>query len=154
MDKKKYQEQEKKHVLAMKKAGVPKSIVKQEMKEAGMKSGAVKKMAFGGPTGARAMTPDEAGSLRRGMGRPRIPELPPGLVAALSSGMGMTGRTPPTTMPIRPPMPAMKKGGKVAMPKAEDMGKLGMMCGGKVKGKGYAKGGGIEAKGKTKGKMV
>lgn len=39
MDKKAYQKQEKKHVMAMKKAGVPKSIVKQEMKEAGMKKG-------------------------------------------------------------------------------------------------------------------
>lgn len=85
MDKKAYQEQEKKHVAAMKKAGVPKSIVKEEMKEAGM-----------------------------------------------------------------------KKGGEVAMPEAKSMGKLGMMCGGKVKG--YAKGGsvrgdGICQRGKTKGTM-
>lgn len=65
MDKKSYQAQEKKHVMAMKKAGVPKKIVKEEAKEAGIK---------------------------------------------------------------------MKNGGKVPMPKAKNMGKMGMMCGGKVKG--------------------
>lgn len=41
-------------------------------------------------------------------------------------------------------------GGKV--PKASDMGDLGMKCGGKVKK--YARGGGIEVRGKTKGRMV
>ena len=67
MDKKSYEAQEKKHVAAMKKAGVPKKIVKEEAKEAGIK---------------------------------------------------------------------MKSGGKVPMPKASAMGKMGMMCGGKVKSKG------------------
>ena len=60
----------------------------------------------------------------RGLGTPTVPDMP-------SRGFGGQGRTPPTTMPIRPP--AMKKGGKATA---------------------YAKGGGIESKGKTKGKMV
>ena len=60
----------------------------------------------------------------RGLGTQTVPDMP-------SRGFGGQGRTPPTTMPIRPP--AMKKGGKATA---------------------YAKGGGIESKGKTKGKMI
>jgi hypothetical protein len=129
MDRKK----ERKHVKLLE------EVLREEKEEAGMKKGgAVKKYAMGGP----AMTPDEAGSLRRAIGKPRIPKIPPALASAVARAVdGM--RTPPTTMPIRPP--AMKKGGKVEMPmpKAKDMGKLGM-----------ARGGGVEAKGKTKGKML
>lgn len=51
MKKDAYMKQEKKHVSAMKKAGVPKNIVKEEMAEAGMKKGGkVKCMAKGGFT--------------------------------------------------------------------------------------------------------
>ena len=51
--------------------------------------------------------------------------------------MSRPGPMPPSTMPIRPP--GMKKGGKVEMPKAKDMGKLGMARGGSVKPKAPAK---------------
>lgn len=46
-----YMAKERKHVEAMKKAGVPKKIVKEEAEEAGMKRGGkVRKMAAGGYT--------------------------------------------------------------------------------------------------------
>lgn len=50
-----YKARERKHVEAMKKAGVPKKIVKEEAKEAGMKmarGGKIKMMAAGGFTRA------------------------------------------------------------------------------------------------------
>lgn len=79
-----YMKKERKHVAAMKKAGVPKSIVKEEMAEAGMKKGGkVKKMAFGGMS--------NAGGAMRGLDR----------------AAAMSGRTMPTTG--RPA--GMKKGG-------------------------------------------
>lgn len=145
MDNEKYRKKERAHVEAMKAANklgkpIPDRVIQQEMEEAGMKkSGKTKKYAMGGT----AMTPDEAGSLRRAIGRPRIPEIPPALASAVARAVGGM-RTPPTTMPI--PRPGMKKGGKVEMPmpKAKDMGKLGMARGGSVKG------GGCEVRGKTK----
>jgi uncharacterized protein (DUF927 family) len=52
-----YMKKERKHVAAMKKAGVPKKIVKEEMVEAGMKKGGkVKKYAKGGGVEAKGKT--------------------------------------------------------------------------------------------------
>lgn len=52
-----YMKKEKTHVAAMKKAGVPKKIVKEEMAEAGMKKGGkVKCMAKGGGIESKGKT--------------------------------------------------------------------------------------------------
>jgi len=54
----------KKEVAFMKKKGAPKSMVKHEMKEAGMKKGGVAKYAAGGSVKASAMGKVVAGGKR------------------------------------------------------------------------------------------
>jgi hypothetical protein len=60
----------KKEVSFMKKKGAPKSMIKHEMKEAGMKRGGVKKMAAGGmpmgPDGKPTFVGDGKGKMRSG----------------------------------------------------------------------------------------
>lgn len=147
MAKESYKDQEKRHVRAMEKAGVSKKIVNEEKKEAGLrKGGAVKKYAFGGAADAsnemdqqrRFAANAVAAAQRAAMSGPASrlgtavsPDEPRNMRGV--GGMPM----PPSTMPIRPP--GMKKGGKVAMPAAKEMGKLGMARGGNVKSKAPAK---------------
>ena len=86
----------KKEVSFMKKKGAPKSMMKHEMAEAGMKKGGVKKMAMGGPAtpmGA-AMDPRKAAMIAQAMRARRRPGAAP---MALEAG----------------PEPGMKKGGSV-----------------------------------------
>ena len=150
----------KKEVDFMKKKGAPKSMIKHEMAEAGMKKGGnVKKMAAGGS----AMDPRAAAMMRKRAMMGARPEQ--------MQGRPMMGRpmppTPAPTMPMKKGgmtkkmaeggMPMVEKDGKQVPAFAAD-GKGKMAKGGKVKkmmgGGMYAKGGGIETKGKTKGTIV
>lgn len=62
-----YKAKEKKHVAAMKKAGVPKNIVREEESEAGLKCGGkVKKMARGGGVEAKGKTKGKFITMKKG----------------------------------------------------------------------------------------
>ena len=66
-DSKAYQAKEKRHVAAMKKAGVPKKIVREEEKEAGLKKGGcVKKMARGGGVESKGKTKGKMIVMKKG----------------------------------------------------------------------------------------
>lgn len=62
-----YKAKEKKHVEAMKKAGVPKKIVAEEKAEAGLKCGGkVKKMARGGGVEVKGKTKGKMITMKKG----------------------------------------------------------------------------------------
>ena len=134
-----YKAQERRHVNAMKKAGVDPKIVAEEKREAGLKKGGcVKRMADGGIVPVRKPAVAPAASAAR-MGRPKYPdaEVSPAMQARMqkmldeqkASRENEREYNRASTIPSRP---GMKNGGAV---------------------KKYAKGGGIEAKGKTRGKV-
>ena len=136
-----YKAQERKHVEAMKKAGVPKNIIAEEKREAGLKKGGcVKRMADGGmlPVRKPAAVAPAASSAR--MGRPKYPdaEVSPAMQARMQKMLdeqkaSRENEREYNRASTMPPRPGMKSGGAV---------------------KKYAKGGGIESKGKTRGKVV
>lgn len=168
-----YMKKERRHVAAMKKAGVPKNIVKEEMKEAGMEGGGVAK---------KLPTSKQMGSLGMKKG---------GNVKMADGGATMYRRTPalPTQasdtarakMAARPTM-AMKKGGsckgyaeggnvrtqvernqnmpKATLPAQANVPTLPSQASDRAKAimaaraPRMARGGGVESKGKTKGTMV
>lgn len=125
-----YKQQERRHVAAMKKAGVPKNIVKEEMKEAGMKKGGkVKKMADGGATQPmpKATLPSQANI-------PTLPSQASDRAKSIMAARLAARKAAPATTTTTTAKPAgMKKGGA---------------C------KKMARGGGVEVRGKTKGKFV
>ena len=110
----------KKEVSFMKKKGAPKSMMKHEMAEAGMKHGGkVKKMAMGGqaaPAGA-AMDPRKAAMIAQMM-KTRRPGARPGMAPAAAPA---------------PAAPGMKKGGAVFTKSADGIAKRGKTQGTQVK---------------------
>ena len=139
-----YKAQERKHVEAMKKAGVPKNIIAEEKREAGLKKGGcVKRMADGGmlPVRKPAAVAPAASSAR--MGRPKYPdaEVSPAMQARMQKMLDEQKASRENEREYNrastiPPRPGMKKGGAV---------------------KKYAGGGrvdGCATKGKTKGRFV
>ena len=119
----------KKEIAFMQKKGAPKSMIKHEKAEYGMKSGGkAKKMFNGGPADPLAA--------QRALATPTN-----------APSIGPQARLTPASM--RPPgvkeAPGRPMSSAAAGPKTRTM---------KDGGKAYARGGGIEAKGKTKGKMV
>ena len=158
----------KKEVSFMKKKGAPKSMLKHEMKEAGMKKGGgVKKMAMGGtfsgrPAGAadpkpapsRPLTTTQTApgrsfaDVKRQMLASPTNVLPsrPGMPGSSSSGRSFADvnrqmlASPTNVNPVRPG--AMKKGGAVKK-----------MAGGGLAA-GHKSADGVASKGKTKAKQI
>ena len=136
----------KKEVAFMKKKGAPKSMVKHEMKEAGMKKGSnVKKMAMGG-MGQRPLTP-----VTNPVSRPPTP-MPPNPVSR-----------PPTPLPSNPVSrpPTGPRGAGPRNPGKPARPGIGMNYGGKVKkmatgglAAGHKAADGVARKGKTKAMQV
>jgi hypothetical protein len=135
----------KKEVDFMKKKGAPKSMIKHEMAEAGMKKGGnVKKMAAGGP----AMDPRAAAMMRK---RAMMGARPDQMQNRPTMGRPIS----PTAAPA-PTMP-MKKGGRIASKGEHPVQKQSKRGAEIVKmaGGGYVKSAdGIAKKGKTKATMV
>jgi hypothetical protein len=135
----------KKEVDFMKKKGAPKSMIKHEMAEAGMKKGGnVKKMAAGGP----AMDPRAAAMMRK---RAMMGARPDQMQNRPTMGRPIS----PTAAPA-PTMP-MKKGGRIASKGEHPVQKQSKRGAEMVKmaGGGYVKSAdGIAKKGKTKATMV
>jgi len=135
----------KKEVDFMKKKGAPKSMIKHEMAEAGMKKGGnVKKMAAGGP----AMDPRAAAMMRK---RAMMGARPDQMQNRPTMGRPIS----PTAAPA-PTMP-MKKGGRIASKGEHPVQKQSKRGAEMVKmaGGGYVKSAdGIAKKGKTKVTMV
>ena len=135
----------KKEVDFMKKKGAPKSMIKHEMVEAGMKKGGnVKKMAAGGP----AMDPRAAAMMRK---RAMMGARPDQMQNRPTMGRPIS----PTAAPA-PTMP-MKKGGRIASKGEHPVQKQSKRGAEIVKmsGGGYVKSAdGIAKKGKTKATMV
>jgi hypothetical protein len=135
----------KKEVDFMKKKGAPKSMIKHEIAEAGMKKGGnVKKMAAGGP----AMDPRAAAMMRK---RAMMGARPDQMQNRPTMGRPIS----PTAAPA-PTMP-MKKGGRIASKGEHPVQKQSKRGAEMVKmaGGGYVKSAdGIAKKGKTKATMV
>jgi len=135
----------KKEVDFMKKKGAPKSMIKHEMAEAGMKKGGnVKKMAAGGS----AMDPRAAAMMRK---RAMMGARPDQMQNRPTMGRPIS----PTAAPA-PTMP-MKKGGRIASKGEHPVQKQSKRGAEMVKmaGGGYVKSAdGIAKKGKTKATMV
>jgi hypothetical protein len=135
----------KKEVDFMKKKGAPKSMIKHEMAESGMKKGGnVKKMAAGGS----AMDPRAAAMMRK---RAMMGARPDQMQNRPTMGRPIS----PTAAPA-PTMP-MKKGGRIASKGEHPVQKQSKRGAEMVKmaGGGYVKSAdGIAKKGKTKATMV
>ena len=127
----------KKEVAFMKKKGAPKSMIRHEEKEYGMKKG-VKKMAFGGMTGLGGL--GGMGGLREGDTSYQLTGGRRGTDSQLS-GANRLARPKQATGVMVP-------GGKLSGLRA------GMKKGGSVGGSYRKAADGVAHKGKTKGKMV
>ena len=144
-----YKAKERKHVKAMEKAGVPKNIIAEEKKEAGMKKGGKVGYADGGMMMRRPMAAAPAASAPR-VRRP----LPDEAVVSPEKARLMQRMMDEERM-RKSNEEAYNRASKIA-PRPAPGASAGMKKGGKVgcgSMKKYAKGGGIEVKGKTRGKV-
>lgn len=164
----------KKEVDFMKAKGAPKSMVKHEKAEAGMKKGGAKPgMGMFGMGARKAAAPAAKPATDKAAAFKAATQKADAAKKAASAGETMAPmdrtRTPKgVDMSQFAPAPAMKKGGKVCgmkaggvkkeLPTAKDLGSMNMKKGGRVKcmaGGGYVRAAdGVTKKGKTKGKII
>jgi hypothetical protein len=169
----------KKEVAFMKSKGAPKSMIKHEMGEAGMKKGGAKPGVYAGLTGKPVRRPTDLGDDVRTSNPKDAAAMKAAAAKAAKAQAVFAKKSASAPKPTSNPMddtpeaklmrtPAMKKGGKVCgmkaggvkkdLPTAKDLGSMNMKKGGRVKcmaGGGYVRAAdGVTKKGKTKGKII